>query len=261
APAVHGRRAADRRCGKVHRLSQHRAAPARALRDRARHREGAGLDRAEEGGQPAQVSRALVIAHRGASGYEYENSRAAFRAARARGADAIELDLHAAADGVLFVHHDEVVSGTHITRSSAAQVRSLRLPNGQSLPAQFDDRLLTALDSPAAGGTTRCAVHGFDHRIVKRLGLARPALVRGVLLASYPLHPLEALQDTGASVLWEDHTLIDAALVDALHGAGYRIYAWTVDDPEDMRRLLALHVDGLCTNVPDVGRRTVEAAG
>jgi len=230
------------------------------------------------------VSRALVIAHRGASGYEYENSRAAFRAARARGADAIELDLHAAADGVLFVHHDEVVSGTHITRSSAAQVRSLRLPNGESvpaledalavidpalhvfievksLPAQFDDRLFTALDSPAGGGTTRCAVHGFDHRIVKRLGLARPALVRGVLLASYPLHPLEALQDTGASVLWEDHTLIDAALVDALHGAGYRIYAWTVDDPEDMRRLLALHVDGLCTNVPDVGRRTVEAAG
>lgn len=223
----------------------------------------------------------LVIAHRGASGYEYENSRAAFRAAKARGADGIELDIHAAADGVLFVHHDELVSGVHITRSSAAQVRSLRLPNGESvptledalavidpalqvfievksLPVEFDDRLLGALES---GGGSRCAVHAFDHRIVQRLGLARPALVRGVLLASYPLHPLEALQDTGATVLWEDHTLIDAALVDALHGAGYRIYAWTVDDPEDMRRLLALHVDGLCTNVPDVGRRIVEGAG
>jgi len=80
----------------------------------------------------------LVIAHRGASGYEYENSRAAFRAARARGADAIELDIHAAADGVLFVHHDEVVSGVHITRSSAAQVRALRLPNGESIPALED---------------------------------------------------------------------------------------------------------------------------
>ena len=222
----------------------------------------------------------LVIAHRGASGYEYENSRAAFRAAKARGADGIELDIHAAADGVLFVHHDEVVSGVHITRSTAAQVRSLRLPNGESvptledalavidpalqvfievksLPAQFDDRLFGALEG---GGGSRCAVHGFDHRIVQRLGLARPALARGVLLASYPLHPLEALQDTGASVLWEDHTLIDAALVDALHTAGYRIYAWTVNDPEDMRRLLALEVDGLCTNVPDVGRHAVEGS-
>jgi len=222
----------------------------------------------------------LVIAHRGASGYEYENSRAAFRAARARGADAIELDIHAAADGVLFVHHDEVVSGVHITRSSAAQVRALRLPNGESIPAledalavidpalqvfievkslppEFDDRLLAVLES--AGGGARCAVHGFDHRIVKRLGVARPALVRGVLLASYPLRPLEALQDTGATVLWQEQSLIDTELVDALHGAGYRIYAWTVNAPDEMRRLLALHVDGLCTNVPDVGRRAVDA--
>jgi len=222
----------------------------------------------------------LVIAHRGASGYEYENSRAAFRAARARGADAIELDIHAAADGVLFVHHDEVVSGVHITRSSAAQVRALRLPNGESIPAledalavidpalqvfievkslppEFDDRLLAVLEG--AGGGARCGVHGFDHRIVKRLGVARPALVRGVLLASYPLRPLEALQDTGATVLWQEQSLIDAELVDALHSAGYRIYAWTVNDPDEMRRLLALHVDGLCTNVPDVGRRAVDA--
>ncbi len=225
----------------------------------------------------------LVIAHRGASGYEYENSRAAFRAAHARGADAIELDIHAAAYGELFVHHDEVVSGVHITRSSPAQVRSLRLPNGESvptledalavidpalrvfievksLPPQFDGRLLNVLERADAGGT-RCAVHGFDHRIVKRLGDARPTLVRGVLLASYPLRPLEALQDTGAGVLWEEQSLIDAALVDALHGAGYHIYAWTVNDPEDMRRLLALRVDGLCTNFPDVGRRVVDAHG
>ena len=224
------------------------------------------------------MSGALVIAHRGASGYEYENSRAAFRAAKARGADAIELDIHAAADGILFVHHDEVVSGVHITRSNAAQVRALRLPNGESVPAledalavidpalqvlievkslppQFDDRLLGVLDN--AGGS-RCAVHAFDHRIVQRLGLARPGLARGVLLASYPLRPLEALQDTGATVLWQDQSLIDAALVDALHGADFRIYAWTVNDPEDMRRLLALRVDGLCSNVPDVARRAVE---
>ena len=227
------------------------------------------------------MSGALVIAHRGASGYEYENSRAAFRAAKARGADAIELDIHAAADGVLFVHHDEVVSGVHITHSTAAQVRALRLPNGESVPAledalavidralqvfievkslppEFDDRLLAAVES--GGGEARFAVHAFDHRVVRRLGLARPDLARGVLLASYPLRPLEALQDTGATVLWEEQSLIDAALVDELHGAGYRIYAWTVNDPEDMRRLLALRVDGLCTNVPDVGRHAVEAA-
>ena len=218
--------------------------------------------------------RALVIGHRGASAYEYENSRAAFRAARARGADAVELDIHASADGALFVHHDEVVSGVHITRAGSAQVRALRLPNGESvptledapalrvfvevksLPPTFDDRLLATLD--ASGG--RCAVHGFDHRIVRRLGLARPELPRGVLLASYPLRPLEPLQDTGASVLWEDQALIDGALVETLHGAGYQIYAWTVNAPDDVRRLVSLGVDGLCTNAPDVARQAMDAA-
>jgi len=222
--------------------------------------------------------RALVIGHRGASAYEYENSRAAFRAARARGADAVELDIHASADGTLFVHHDEVVSGVHITRADSAQVRALRLPNGESvptledalavidpalrvfvevksLPPTFDDRLLATLD--ASGG--RCAVHGFDHRIVRRLGLARPELPRGVLLASYPLRPLEPLQDTGASVLWEDQSLIDGALVETLHGAGYQIYAWTANAPDDLRRLISLGVDGLCTNAPDVARQATDA--
>src|SRR4051812_6504185 len=41
------------------------------------------------------MRRPSVIAHRGASGYEYENSRAAFRRAVMLDADGIELDVHA----------------------------------------------------------------------------------------------------------------------------------------------------------------------
>ncbi len=225
----------------------------------------------------------LVIAHRGASGYEYENSLAAFRAAAARGADAVELDVHATLDGVLIVHHDEAINGSSITRSTAAQLERLRLPNGEpvptlaqalaaidprlkvfvevkSLPPKFDGRLFAVLDE---GGPdqARCAVHGFDHRIVSRLGMARPALPRGVLLSSYPIRPLETLEDTGATMLWEEHGMIDAALVDAIHGVGYRVFAWTVNDELEMRRLIALAVDGLCSNYPDVARRAVDAGG
>jgi glycerophosphoryl diester phosphodiesterase len=221
----------------------------------------------------------LVIAHRGASGYEVENSLAAFRAAAARGADAVELDVHASADGVLFVHHDETVGPTHITRSPAAAITALRLSNGEpvptleeafqaidarlqvfvevkSLPPQFDGALYSLLDR--AGNKGRCAVHGFDHRIVSRIGFARPVLARGVLLSSYPIRPLDVLEDTGAKTLWEEHSMVDAALVDTLHGEGYKIFAWTVNDEEEMRRLIGLEVDGLCTNFPDVARRAVD---
>jgi glycerophosphoryl diester phosphodiesterase len=42
-----------------------------------------------------------------------------------------------------------------------------------------------------------------------------------------------------------------------VHDEGFRLYAWTVDRPERMRRLLAEGVDGLCTNRPDVAREVI----
>jgi len=227
------------------------------------------------------VSQALVIAHRGASAREVENSLAAFRAAGALGADAVELDVHATADGALFVHHDETVGALHhIPHLAAQRVRELRLPNGEPIPTlaealvavgpklqvfvevkslapRFDDRLFDAL----AGGPNPSgyAVHGFDHRIVRRLGLERPGLRSGVLSSSYLVKPLAALEDAGATILWQERRLVDKALVDTLHGAGMQILVWTVDDAAEMRGLIELGVDGICTNLPDVGRRTVDA--
>ncbi|MBA3258645.1 MAG: glycerophosphodiester phosphodiesterase, partial [Gemmatimonadales bacterium] len=57
------------------------------------------------------MPRPSIIAHRGASGYEYENSRAAFRRAVMLDADGIELDVHATRDGAIVVHHDFEIAG------------------------------------------------------------------------------------------------------------------------------------------------------
>jgi len=227
------------------------------------------------------VSPALVIAHRGASAYEVENSLAAFRAAVRLGADAVELDVHATADGALFVHHDTAIDGRPIPRLTASEAGAQRLPNDEplptldqalqacgpglqvfievkSLPPQFDDRLFDAITrGPNPSGY---AVHGFDNRIVRRLGEQRPSLPRGVLSSSYPIRPLVPLQDAGATTLWQERGLVDRPLVQTLHKAGCRLIVWTVDDPGEMAELVALGVDGLCTNRPDVGRRVVDAA-
>jgi len=52
---------------------------------------------------------------------------------------------------------------------------------------------------------------------------------------------------------------VDGPLVDALRDAAMQLIVWTVDDPADMERLLALGVDGICTNRPEIGRRAVDA--
>ncbi len=218
------------------------------------------------------TTRPLVIAHRGASGHAHENSLEAFRLAAASGADGIELDVHPTADGALVVHHDPDLPGLGPIRGlDLARVGRARLPNGEPiptlaqameaapglafwievkrLPPALDEALLAAIDRAPDPG--RCAVHSFDHRIVQRLGQRRPGLPRGVLSTSYLLDPAEPLRQTGAGALWQEATLIDAALVDTVHAAGGIVVAWTVNEASRAAELAALGVDALCGNFPE----------
>ena len=223
----------------------------------------------------------LVIAHRGASRAALENSLAAFRAAAAHGADAVELDVHATADGELIVHHDETIDGVQIREASARTIAGLRLSNGEPVPTlsqalaaiapalqvfvevkamapRWDARLLETLShGPNPRGY---AVHSFDHRIVRRLGEKRPTLKCGVLATAYFVRPIAALEDARASILWQERTMVDEALVRTVHGAGARVFVWTVDDAADMARFVTWGVDGLCTNLPDQARQVVDAS-
>jgi len=226
------------------------------------------------------MAKPLVIAHRGASAREAENSLAAFRLAAALGADAVELDVHATADGHLVVHHDEMVGRHHIAHCSLPEVREHLLKNGEAIPTlrealdvivpgmiafieikamaqRWDELFFTHLDR--FPHLDRIAIHSFDHRIVHRLGEERPHLARGVLSSSYPVHPARVMEDADASALWQHAPLVDRPLVEKVHAADGVLYAWTVDDPEQMRRLADMGVDGLCTNHPDRARALVDS--
>jgi glycerophosphoryl diester phosphodiesterase len=218
------------------------------------------------------MRRPSVIAHRGASGYEYENSRAAFRRAVMLDADGVELDIHATRDGGLVVHHDNEIPGVGpIDQLSLEEARRARIRNGEtlpllaevlslvgerdvwvevkSLPPAHDQRLLEILDRGPA--PDRYAVHSFDHRIVFRLGELRPSLRRGILLSAYLRDPVAVMQAVGATTLWQEWQQVDQELVSRIHEAGYRIVAWTVNELGDLDRMVRLGVDGLCGNYPD----------
>lgn len=213
-----------------------------------------------------------VIAHRGASGYALENTLAAFREAARRGADGVELDVHATADGAILVHHDPAVPGIGlIAEHPAERFRPHRLPNGEPIPTlemalssldgleawvevkqldpRWDGALLQTLS--ASHSPSRCAVHSFDHRIIARLGEQAPALRRGVLLSSYLMDPVAAVHAADSETLWMATDFIDAELVGAMNTAGIEVIAWTVNTDEEVRRLAALGVQGICGNFPD----------
>src|SRR3954468_23117179 len=89
----------------------------------------------------------LRIAHRGMPRRERENTLPSFAAALAAGAQGIELDVHATADGVVVVHHDPVTSdGVEI---AAAQWSDLRADEGRAARAAAIPSLAAVCDLAA----------------------------------------------------------------------------------------------------------------
>ena len=56
----------------------------------------------------------------------------------------------------------------------------------------------------------------------------------------------------GANFLLFDHRRLVAAYVEEAHQHGFALWAWTADNPHDLRRLIAMNVDAIMTNRPDV---------
>ena len=222
----------------------------------------------------------LVIAHRGASSIELENSLAAFRAAAGQGAEGVELDVHATIDGEIVVHHDPSVMGLPIAQARARDLAAMPLANGEPIPTlaqaldvlgklkvfvevkvldpRWDDRLLATLDrGPNPGGY---AVHSFAFDVVRRLGEKRPGLPRGVLSEARTRSPRQTLEAGLAQTLWQERTTLDEQLVKTVHGLGAQIIAWTVDNVADIERMVRWGVDGICTNHPERARPIVDAS-
>lgn len=214
------------------------------------------------------------IAHRGAKLEHRENTLPAFLTAITRGAEGIELDVHATADGVVVVHHDPVlgsgmydrsVAGTRLDQMSAAALRELPFATGEVIPTLAE--VLTAVPphitvyvevkargiapqvaavvAPHAG---RVAVHAFDHRIPPAVAVLVPGVPAGILLDSYLLDPVGAMTAAGARDLWQHWEQIDPPLVAAVHAARGRVIAWTANAPEAIRALADMGVDGLCAD-------------
>ena len=210
------------------------------------------------------------IAHRGAKLELPENSIEAFVRALDRGADAIELDVHATRDGVLIVHHDPSIRlpgrvlRTPIVESTWREIATVQLAPGIGVPtleAVLDslpsDRTayveikglgLANLVAPAIGHDPRCVVHSFDIPTIAKMRELAPHLPRGILFEHGTPDVRSLMAETGARDVWPEWPLIDQTLIDLVHDAGGRVIAWTVNDPKVAKRLVAAGVDGVCTD-------------
>lgn len=234
------------------------------------------------------MDRPIIFAHRGARRRARENTLEAFRLARALRADGVELDVRRTRDGVLVVHHDPAPPGAPLlasvpfsrlraevpwvpTLTEALDALAGMLVNIEvkNLPWEADfDRDERAAASLAALLRARGTIEGvlvssFHLATVDRVRAAAPEVATALLFlpGADPREMADLAADHGHVAL-HPHLLSlsgpdGAEIVAHVHARGLRCNVWTVNDPDEMRRLASLGVDGLVTDVPEVARRVL----
>ncbi|MGX2998397.1 glycerophosphodiester phosphodiesterase [Streptomyces sp. JNUCC 64] len=237
----------------------------------------------------------LAFAHRGGAADGLENTVTAFRRAVAAGYRYLETDVHVTADGRLVAFHDatldRVTDGAGpIAELPWSAVRRARVGGAESVPLfeelleEFPDARwnVDAKSGPAldpliglirrAGAWDRVCVGSFSEaRVARAQRLAGPRLatslgVQGVLglrLGSYGL-PAAVRGSAVCAQVPERRggvRVVDRRFVRAAHARGLQVHVWTVNDPDRMRALLDLGVDGIMTDHVDALRSVLTERG
>ena len=223
------------------------------------------------------------VGHRGAPQVFPANTMLSFQHAVELGCTMVECDVRQSADGLLMLAHDPEVrasDGTlyEIAAHSSGVLIALDLGAGEGVPT------LAQLVAWAQGrcrimADMKCEGNGVEALVTEALAPLSPAdkIVPGAGASSRemfrvcdPTMPLsfsldgqaaDALTETDFqtylailttdAVTWQ-YPLLNADRIAALHSRNLRVFAWTVDDPDIMRRLHADGVDGIISNRADL---------
>jgi glycerophosphoryl diester phosphodiesterase len=226
----------------------------------------------------------LVVAHRGASLEQPENTIEAFETAIDAGADAVEFDVRMTADGHAVVMHDPDVSRTTdgtglVSEMKLEEIRKLGVPTLRealeclagraaadieikNLPGEPGftpereaavEATLAALDAVAFSG--QVIVSSFNPASIAHSRALRPDVPTG-LLTEYEVDADEALARATAEghpwVLPFVLKVLEAGggFAERVHEGGALLGVWIADDPEAARRLFELGADAVATNDP-----------
>lgn len=226
----------------------------------------------------------MVVAHRGASRVAPENTLAAMKKAIAYGADYAECDVFQTKDGELVLIHDEEMERTtgepgKVGDYTLAELKALDAGSwfkeefrGELIPTlreaiqlvkgkmKLDIEIKVSGSSPkitekvvdiilAEDLEGACIVTSFEKSAIEKVKEIAPELITGFIFDEE--HPPDIF-DGNWDYVCSQRSIVDKEFVRKARQSGKKIWVWTVNDPEEMRRLITLGVDGIITDVPDI---------
>ncbi|MDI1316169.1 glycerophosphodiester phosphodiesterase family protein [Flavobacterium sp.] len=214
------------------------------------------------------------IGHRGAKGYVAENTLISFQKAIDLDVDGIELDVHLSSDGKVMVIHDETIDRTTsqkglVKNFTSGELEASRIP---TLEAVFDlvsqkcfinielkayetaDKVAELIEhyvSEKGWSYDHFIVSSFDWNALQQVHFMNDKIKIGVLTHTDLDLALAFAKFIKAYSVNPYYHLLTAENVVKMQSKNFKVYPWTINEPEDIIFVKSLQVDGIITDFPD----------
>ncbi len=222
----------------------------------------------------------IKIGHRGAMGYEPENTSRSFAKALELKVDMVELDVYSCKSGELVVIHDDKIDRTtnghgYTVEMTFEELRKLDAGKGEIIPTLNEvldliNRQVKINVELKGAGTARPVlallkdyidtkgwshddfiISSFNHYELQTMKELDPEFKIGALITGIPIGYAAFAEKVQAYSVNLCIEFINREFVLDAHTRGMKVFVWTVNERDDIERVKALGVDGIFSNFPD----------
>ncbi|MBU1087724.1 MAG: glycerophosphodiester phosphodiesterase [Candidatus Omnitrophica bacterium] len=222
----------------------------------------------------------LRIGHRGARGYEPENTILSFKKALELNVDMVEFDVCRCKSGEIVVFHDKRVDKLtndtgYVQEKTFEELRSYDIGKGQKIMSlqealDFLDRKIKVNIEVKGENMAECLfsvlthyvkekkwswdnfiISSFNHYELLAFKRLTAEVKIGAIIAGIPIGYAECAAKINAYSLHVSKEFINQALVDDAHNRGMKVFVYTPNAPEDIEKMKSMRVDGIFSDFPD----------
>lgn len=222
----------------------------------------------------------LKIGHRGACGYEPENTLLSFKKALELEVDIIELDVHLSKDKKLVVIHDNTLDRTtngkgYVSDKTFKELKKLKLEKGEKIPSLEEvldlvnrrAKINIELKEKGTSGLifkfielyvkdkkwkyNDFLISSFDYDLLLEFSKLTDKVKMSFLIDSVPKNLFKLIETLNFFSINPSFEIINKSLVDNIHNHNMKVFVWTVNDKKTIDFVKSLGVDGIFSNYPD----------
>jgi glycerophosphoryl diester phosphodiesterase len=221
-----------------------------------------------------------IIAHRGISGSNPENTLLSFTKTIELGINSVELDVHATRDGSLVVIHDKTLDRTTngngpVIEKTLNELKTLNAGGGQQIPTLqevlnlFDKKTLINIEIKGENTldllvkiitdyveTKKLSydnffISSFDQQQLVNFKKLLPQIKLGVLIRKDTIFSWEEILKLKPYSINHSMEAVTVEFIKKAHNYGLKVFVYTVNELEDMIRMQNLGVDGIFSDYPE----------